>query len=246
MTTTLFSKFKRTSIPCPPICTLLTYTRDVLSSLNTARSLFSSYIRIRSLAASATSPELLQARTEVEATLQDLSSDLEDLAESVKAIEKDPYGYGLEIEEVARRRRVVEEVSGEVEDMREELAKGFIGSSTDPKREQLPPPSAFEPTSPDATTDYAAFEQQRQMEMMHEQDEALDGVFQTVGNLRQQADHMGRELEEQGELLTDVDKLADRVGGRLQTGAAKMKEVIKRNEGGCHHEGMFKLFRTSC
>ncbi|KAI9884192.1 MAG: hypothetical protein M1823_004031 [Watsoniomyces obsoletus] len=208
---------------------------DVLSSLNTARSLFSSYIRIRSLAASPTSPEFLQARTEVEATLQDLSTDLEDLAESVKVIEKDPYGYGLEIEEVARRRRVVEEVGGEVMDMREELAKGFIGSSTDSKREQLPPPSAFEPTSPDAT-DYAAFEQQRQMEMIHEQDEALDGVFQTVGTLRQQADHMGRELEEQGELLTDVDKLADRVGGRLQTGAAKMKEIIKRNEGVYHDQ----------
>ncbi|KAI9781346.1 MAG: hypothetical protein M1816_002414 [Peltula sp. TS41687] len=206
---------------------------DVVNLLNTTRSLFSSYLRIRSLAASATSPELLQARTELEESLQDLSGDLRDLVESVKAVEHDPYRYGLEIDEVARRRRLVEEVGGEVEDMREELAKAIVRADRRASLrtgEALPSPSAFEPASPD-DDDYAAFEQQRQLEMMHEQDEALDGVFQTVGNLRQQADDMGRELEEQGELLTDVDKLADRVGSRLQTGIKKVGYVIKRNEG---------------
>lgn len=153
--------------------------------------------------------------------------------DSVKAVEHDPYRYGLEIEEVARRRRLVEEVGGEVEDMREELAKAIVGADKRAslrKGEALPSPSAFETGSPD-NDEYGAFEQQRQQEMMHEQDEALDGVFQTVGNLRQQADDMGRELEEQGELLTDVDKLADRVGGRLQTGIKKVGHVIKSNEG---------------
>ncbi|KAL9032685.1 MAG: hypothetical protein Q9180_006359, partial [Flavoplaca navasiana] len=60
----------------------------------------------------------------------------------------------------------------------------------------LPPPAAFDPDAPESD-DYEAFEQQRQVEIMHEQDEALDGVFKTVGNLRQQANDMGRELEEQ-------------------------------------------------
>lgn len=205
----------------------------MLALLNTARSLFSSYIRIRSLASSAASQELVQARSEVEATLRDLANDVADLGQSVRAIEQDPYCYGLEIDEVARRRRVVAEVEGEIEDMREELAKGFIAGDArgaSRKADQLPPPSAFEVGTPE-NGDYEAFEQQRQTEMMHEQDEALDGVFQTVGNLRQQANDMGRELEEQGELLTDVDKLADRVGDRLQRGAKRMGALLKRNEG---------------
>lgn len=67
--------------------------------------------------------------------------------------------------------------------------------------------------------------------MMHEQDEALDDVFKTVGNLRQQADDMGRELEEQAEILNDVDTLADRVGGKLQQGIKRVGWVIKKNEG---------------
>jgi len=139
----------------------------------------------------------------------------------------------LEIEEVERRRRLVEEVGGEVEDMREELLKTVAGAqrrNQGANRQSLPSPSVFDEQKPDGD-DYAAFEQQQQVEMMHEQDEALDGVFKIVGNLRQQADDMGRELEEQGELLDDVDTLADRVGGKLQNGIKRVGWVIKKNEG---------------
>ena len=71
------------------------------------------------------------------------------------------------------------------------------------------------------------------MEMMHEQDEALDGVFQTVCNLRMQADTMGRELEEQADMLDDVDNITERVQGKLATGMKKINFVIRQNEGKC-------------
>jgi t-SNARE syntaxin family protein len=151
----------------------------------------------------------------------------------VKAVESDPYRYGIEIEEVMRRKRLVEEVGGEVEDMREELQKriekanrgaqsglavGSEGRGIEGERDE---------EDGDA---YGEFEQQQQLRIMNEQDEQLDGVFQTVGNLRQQADDMGRELEEQAEMLEVVDNLADRVGGKLQTGIKKVGWVIKKNE----------------
>jgi t-SNARE syntaxin family protein len=202
----------------------------VLSALNTSRPLFSSYRRIRSSASSANSPELREARAELEQTLQDLTQDLEDLIESVKAVEHDPYRFGLEIDEVERRRKLVKDVGDEVEGMREELQRTVQDAQGKGKGavngDVLPDPDSFEEED-----GYAAFEQERQVEMMHEQDEQLDGVFRTVGNLRQQADDMGRELEEQGELLTDVDNVADRVGGKLQTGLKKVGWVIKKNEG---------------
>ncbi|KAF2021139.1 hypothetical protein BU24DRAFT_404184 [Aaosphaeria arxii CBS 175.79] len=202
---------------------------DVLSALNTTRPLFASYLRIRSSASSATSPELREARQELEQTLQNLSQDLEDLIESVKAVEHDPYRFGLEIDEVERRRRLVKEVGDEVENMREELLRSVQDAQNRGKAangDMLPDPDSFEDDD-----HYAQFEQEQQLEMMHEQDQALDGVFRTVGNLRQQADDMGRELEEQGEMLQDVDNVADRVGGKLQTGLQKVGWVIKKNEG---------------
>lgn len=123
----------------------------------------------------------------------------------------------------------MQEVGGEIEDMREELARqvGASGSGGD-----LPHPNAFAiPDGEDGADDnYAEFEQQQQVHMMQEQDQHLDGVFQTVGNLRQQASDMGRELEEQHEMLEGVDTLADRVGGRLQTGVEKLRYVMRKNE----------------
>ncbi|KAL6722114.1 hypothetical protein ACLMJK_001220 [Lecanora helva] len=203
---------------------------DVLSNLKSTRSLFSSYLRIRSSASSATNPELTEARTELETTVQDLSADLQDLVDSVKAVEGDPFRYGLDIEEVGRRRKLVQDFGDEVERMRKELAEKTVGGKG-MNGASLPPPSAFEADAEDERDDYGGFEQEQQVQMMHEQDEALDGVFKTVGNLRQQADDMGRELEEQGEMLEDVDRMADRVQGKLANGIKRVGWVIKHNEG---------------
>ncbi|KAK0123799.1 hypothetical protein ONS95_008800 [Cadophora gregata] len=206
---------------------------DVLSALSTTRPLFTSYLRIRSLPTSSgtPSPELLSAQADLTSALSSLAEDLADLVESVKAVQSDPYKYGLEIEEVSRRKRLVDEVGGEVEDMREELAKTGSGgyANRNGSGSTNGDGNAFREEEPDYN---AEFEHQQQLHMMAEQDRDLDGVFRTVGNLRQQADHMGRELEEQAEMLEVVDGLADRVGGRLQTGMKRMGEVVRRNEDG--------------
>ncbi|KAL2363469.1 hypothetical protein RJZ56_003639 [Blastomyces dermatitidis] len=224
---------------------------DVLSALNDIRPLFSSYLRIRSLATSPSSPELQQARAELETTLRQLSADLEDLVESVRVVEKDPYRYGLELEEVGRRRQLVEDVGREIEGMRTELERTVTASTTALRGTHagtgtgtgigggsLPSPSHFELHDDHLLGDdgeredyYAEFEEQRQQELMAEQDQQLDGVFQTVGTLRQQADDMGRELEEQVEMLKEVDTLAERVGGKLQSGVRRVGKIIRRNEG---------------
>ncbi|KKZ67326.1 syntaxin-t-SNAREs [[Emmonsia] crescens] len=216
---------------------------DVLSALNTTRPLFSSYLRIRSLATSPTNPELQQARLELETTLQELSADLKDLVESVRVVEHDPYRYGLELDEVGRRRQLVEDVGREIEGMRGELvrtvtASAAVRGTAGISGQSLPSPSHFDHHDDHLLGDgdgeredyYAEFEQQRQQELMAEQDQQLDGVFQTVGTLRQQADVMGRELEEQTEMLKEVDTLADRVGGKLQSGVRRVGKIIRRNE----------------
>ncbi|KZL68058.1 SNARE domain-containing protein [Colletotrichum tofieldiae] len=218
--------------------------QDVLAQLDSTRPLFTSYLRIRSLSTSATSPELASARSDLESALESLAEDLADLVESVKAVESDPSAFGLSAPEITRRKRLVQDVGGEVEDMREELAKKLGDASSSSRgrpgaaggaNSDLPDPSSFAIADGDdrdrGGEDYAAeFEQQQQLEMMREQDTHLDGVFQTVGNLRRQADDMGRELEEQREMLEVVDSVADRVGGRLQTGVQKLQYVMRRNE----------------
>ena len=196
---------------------------DVLSTLSETRSLFSSYLRIRTLA-TPQSYELTQARTDLETNLATLSADLTDLLDSIAAVENDPYAFGLDTAEVQRRRGFVKDVGDEVEGMRKELegvSEQNIAAGT------LPAPGRFDGEGDDS---YAEFEQEQQQTMMAEQDEQLDGVFRSVGVLRGQAEDMGRELEEQGGILDEVDTLADRVGGKLQVGVKKVGEAIKKNE----------------
>lgn len=212
--------------------------QDVLTQLSSTRPLFASYLRIRSLSKAATSPELSSARSDLEHALSGLAEDLTDLVESVKAVEANPAAFGLDAAEVTRRKRLVQEVGGEIEDMREELAKATeaaaasaSGAGKRPSAGGLPSPDDFAvPDGGDGNDMYTEFEQRQQMTMMREQDEELDEVFQTVGNLRRQADDMGRELEEQREMLEVTDGLADRVGDRLQIGMQKMQYIIRRNE----------------
>ncbi|TVY18361.1 Syntaxin-6 [Lachnellula arida] len=191
--------------------------RDVLTQLRATRPLFTSYLRIRSLSTTSSttsSPELASARTDLETSLSALADDLADLVESVKAVQSDPYKYGLEIEEVSRRQRLCEEVGGEVEDMKEELSKN--ANRTNKARTSDKNGVMFDADmvaeGQEAADNYAEFEQQQQVHMMAEQDTQLDSVFHTVGNLRQQASDMGRELEEQAEILDTTDALADRAG----------------------------------
>jgi member of the syntaxin family of t-SNAREs len=224
----------------------LSVQADVLTTLTATRHIFSSYLRIRTLSPSPTSPELVQSRTELQSNLETLSADLADLLDSVQAVESDPYRFGLDVAEVQRRKGFVRDVGDEVEGMRREL-EDVTGdthiaagqSSTNAANGgrartsgKLPAPAAFEDDDrADGDDDpYGEFEQQQQDVMMREQDEQLDGVFQSVGVLRNQAEDMGRELEEQGVLLDEVDTLADRVGGKLSVGVKKVGEVIRKNE----------------
>jgi len=228
----------------------LSVQSDVLNTLSQTRHLFFSYLRIRTLSPSPTSPELLQSRSDLQSNLETLTADLADLLDSVQAVESDPYKFGLDVAEVQRRRGFVKDVGDEVEGMRRELegvtqdthvagghiasmstsaSKGGAGRGGNPNG-KLPAPASFEDAHEGDDDPYGEFAQQQQEMMMQEQDEQLDGVFQSVGALRGQAEDMGRELEEQGTLLDEVDTLADRVGGKLQVGVKKVGEVIRRNE----------------
>lgn len=219
-------------LPVPILTAWL--ARDVLNQITSTRSIFTSFLRIRSLAASDASPELSSARADLESAVSSLSDDLADLEASVQAVESNPSQFGLSQHEVSRRKRLVQEISGEVDDMREELQRGGAGGSRRRGGDDLPDPNTFAvhdgPGGDDDDDPYGEFEHQHQQQMMRDQDEQLEGVSATVGNLRRQADDMGRELEEQRQILEVVDDAAERVGSRLQTGVKKLNHIVRRNE----------------
>lgn len=198
-----------------------------LSSLQTALTsippLLTSLRRITSTSRDpATNPEALAARSDLSSALEDLSADLDDLRASVSAAERDPARFGLSRDEVRGRRNAVEQVGAQVTKL-QEASGDFVGLTSpgapqhaafarmgDRRDEKwggtpgLPDPGAFDEEEAEGGDAYNEWEQQRQEELIAEQDEALEGVFNTVGTLRAQADEMGRELEEQGVLIGEL------------------------------------------
>lgn len=121
----------------------------------------------------------------------------------------------------------MDEVQGEALDIREEVEKhgppgrggggaqgGYLGGQ--------------QASGDDA---YTAFNLQQQQELLADQDLALEGVSRTVGNLREQAHEMNRELEEQTEMLEEVDRDVERVEGKLKRGVRDLNGFIRKNEG---------------
>lgn len=170
---------------------------------------------------------MLSARHELEDALTSLAEDLSDLVSSVEAIQSDPSNFGLSSHEVLRRKRLVDDVGNEVEDMRKSLLTTL--SSHDNLNKPLPPDMDEEMGTAEEDA-YGRFEHQEQLRIMGEQDQALDGVFGTVRNIRLQADDMGRELEEQAEMIEHVDSLTDRVGGKLQHGRNRLGRMMREGE----------------
>ena len=172
-------------------------------------------------------------------------------------MELDPYRFGIELDEVQRRRGLVEDVGREIEEMREELRRTVENNVGGAQAQGaaaggkgggagLPNPSDFDNLMDEERDEdyYAEMERQQQLQMMQEQDQQLDGVFTTVGNLRQQAHDMGRELEDQAVMLEDVETLTERVGGKLQSGVRRVGHIIRKNEG--KQETVILFAQTFC
>jgi hypothetical protein len=86
--------------------------RDVESNLTHTKDLLQSYSRINSSGSSSTDVE--ETRAELRATLEALEADLEDLDESVRAVEGAGSRWGMDDQEIGRRRGFVERVKKEV------------------------------------------------------------------------------------------------------------------------------------
>ncbi|TGZ84221.1 SNARE domain-containing protein [Ascodesmis nigricans] len=210
------------------------FASDVSSLLSLTRTSFTSYLRIRSLVTSPTNPELLSSKSELLENLQTLTDDLTDLTAAVRAVEADPYRYGLDVSDVSKRRRFVEDATKEVESMKEELEKPVVPLSAAARREdtvesqgRLVTEDEDDERDEDAV---ARFEHQQQQELMRAQDESMARLQGTVSNLYDVSYEMNHELEVQKTMLDEVEEDVDRVEGKLKKGMKDLNTFIRKNE----------------
>ncbi|GAA5999016.1 uncharacterized protein JCM10292_003259 [Rhodotorula paludigena] len=191
--------------------------------------------------ASPNSEERSWALAELKATLAAVVPDLEELEESVAALEEVGVArrLGIADKEVRARRDFVERARGEIAAIRRQLPESRA-DSPDAKRKRYSasssayPPSyhtnAPEQSGTDGESDpNAEFEMQHQTLLMEQQDRTLTDISGTVGLLREQAHLMGREVFEQNRMIEELDEHVDSTAGRLSRAQARMDRFVREN-----------------
>lgn len=216
--------------------------RDLQSSLQSASTLRSSFLRIRSLARDG-SEELVLARNDLKAMLAALYTDLEDLEESVKMVEDTgPRYFGLDDAEVSERRKYVGHVRRQIEGMRADvegrnLSSGGKSPSTPLQPQSSLPSGSRSPLhsvpglqSGEPDDEQAKWAHEEQQLLLQEQDRAMDSISGTLNTLAQQAGLMGHEIGEHVEMLDDLEANVDRTDSKLSNAMRRMKKFVRDTE----------------
>ncbi|KAL1683034.1 t-SNARE [Schizophyllum commune] len=221
---------------------------EVQASLQTASQLRASYARIRNMAVSQDSEELVWARNELKATLATLEADMEDLEGSVQIVETTGARmFGLEEAEVQERRAFVEHVRREIENMRTEVSgkprsrppsyaspspsrpqsRLYTGTSSPPREDEDDQTAwARAHTSFGSKLDPADPVQM----IIRQQDQTMDTISGTLTTLAQQAGLMGHEINEHVEMLGDLEQGVDRAENKLGSAMDRMKHFMRKSE----------------
>ncbi|KAK9378841.1 uncharacterized protein V2V93DRAFT_375182 [Kockiozyma suomiensis] len=165
-------------------------------------------------------------------TLDEIDLSLQDLRESVDAVDKSPEQFGLTREQVEDRNSFVAAREEEVARIRNQIEAATRGRT---------PRQAFTTVNINdeynnsgrqtPKTDYEMeMEREQQALLIADQDQQLDSVMYTVQNLREQAAVMGTELEDHVELLQDLDQRVDRTQSKIDLGMKRVRYILKKNE----------------
>ncbi|CCG82501.1 SNARE domain protein [Taphrina deformans PYCC 5710] len=198
----------------------LTVKQDVEASIEEAKLLVDSFQRISQTSA-ADSAEVQQTLQDIDQVLEEIDTDITDLQESVEVVSKDPQKYKVTSREVDKRRDTIANIKRETQKLKD---------AAHPPKHQDPFVSTEDPQDPGMSEEDREQEEMYQQQILNEQDTQLDSVFYTVGNLRQQANTMGQELEEHAEMLEEFEVAVDKSASRLSRGMKQVEIFLKKNE----------------
>lgn len=159
--------------------------------------------------------------------LQSIGWDLEDLNDTIKAVEAAPEKYQIPGIEMDKRKRFISEMQLQLDGMQRELADGAAKIASG-KRAALigrgGAASRYDKLELNIRSENDGFiENQAQAQdlIMREQDSQLDEVGATIGVLKEMGQMIGNELDEQQELLEELDD-------SMESTTAKLKRTIDK------------------
>jgi len=182
-----------------------------------------------------TAEEQEWAATELKNSLRSIEWDLEDLEDTVQIVEKNPTKFRIDGAELAVRKGFIETTRDEVRQMKERISKPTEKND----RLSAPQPSTQAQHSGGGATKYSrlaseadsphrefivGMEQQEQI--IRRQDETLEIMTDSVGNIRSMSQHVANELDEQAVMLDEFGAEIEHADSKLDATMKKMAKVL--------------------
>eukprot|EP00051_Salpingoeca_urceolata_P019059 m.273437 g.273437 ORF g.273437 m.273437 type:complete len:245 (+) comp19339_c0_seq15:236-970(+) len=205
---------------------------EVQESLSQARALFKRFEQLLE-AGSADTEELDWTTKELKTSMTSIGWDLEDLAETVTIAEASPERFKLTPDDIAERKRFIENTKQVVEDMKAQVSgtrtkerieenkrKALVGTKRSSRYDRLQDNIRSE------NQGFIGGQEQQQQTIMREQDTQLEEVGQTISNLKSMGRMIGDELDDQNDLLDDFDTEMDHTQSRLMQTMRKLDRAL--------------------
>jgi len=170
--------------------------------------------------------------TELKNCLRSIEWDLEDLEDTVQIVEKNPTKFRIDGAELAIRKGFIESTKEEVQQMKVKInTPGDIkinNQTTSPVQHSTGGPSKYSRLSSVADSphrEYIVGLDQQQL-TIRQQDETIDMMGESMGNIRSMSNHISNELDEQAVMLDEFGAEIEHADSRLDATVKKMAKVL--------------------
>jgi len=213
---------------------------EVLKALTKTRGLYERWRLGEDGSEFRTQEEQEWTATELKNSLRSIEWDVEDLEDTIQIVEKNPTKFRIDGAELAIRKGFIESTKEEVRRMKERLtnqSRGNLDRLTNPGQGQTSSPTHHQttsgpnkysriPSTADSPHREYIVQLEQQQEMLRRQDETMDLMSDSMGNIRNMSEHIANELDEQAVMLDEFGAEIEHADSRLDATMKKMAKVL--------------------
>jgi len=183
------------------------------------------------------SEELLWTQNEIKSGIKSIEWDLGDLEETISIVEANKNKYNLDQTEIQARKEFVVNTKRKIQNITDEIDHRK-GAATKQQRNQLmsgKQSNRYAKLEESIIQDNEQFIQdqnQRQAQIIRQQDTSLVRLQSTVGTLKEMGKTIGSQLEEHEQIITEIDVEVDKASSGLKGVIKKVNQLIDKTSDG--------------
>lgn len=209
---------------------------EVLKALTKTRGLYERWKSSEEGGDYRTAEEQEWSVTELKNSLRSIEWDLEDLEDTVQIVEKNPTKFRIDGAELAIRKGFIETTREEVKLMKEKISapagaksQRLSSLASSPTQRAVSGSNKYSRLSSVADSphrEHIVGMEQQQQQILRNQDDTVDAMSSSMGNIRSMSHSIGIELDEQAGMLDEFGAEIEHADSRLDSTMKKMAKVL--------------------